>query len=742
MKSDERAAKMSMMLAAPAVLVMLAGCAGGGAQGKSGSVTTTGAARAGDQELDRLQTDLRQVVARARDRVFPALVNITVTTIEYFNGQESKNGSTGSGTLISAEGYVITNQHVVDRGKKFEVTLASRQVVPARLVGEDPLTDLAVLQIDLSKVADPKALVWAEFGDSDEVQTGDTVMAMGSPFSLSRSVTLGIVSNTERVFTSGFGREEMEELQGSKGVTGLFTRWIQHDAAINPGNSGGPLINLKGQIVGVNTLGGSNLAFASPSNLARQVAEALIARGEVVRSYSGISFKHIRDTGYQHGVLVNSVVEHDPAYEAGLRAGDLITAIGYGGAEPEAVTVRFVEELPPLMKRWGDVAVGGEIRVKYERAGTGMEAKVVTRKLEREVGDEAALRLWGFSVEEITPQLAKDLRLEKAADGTYGVLVTGTRSGSPAEQAEPELQWGDVIRRVGDRPVGDLKGLVEAYRAIMANAADREKVPEFLLIQFERQRKDQVTLIKPRPPKKEDPAREVPKAWLGVATQPVVRDLARELGHPEQRGFRVSRIYPGTTAAASELKVGDVILAVNGNKVQPSGMQDAGALQRLIRQQTIDKAATIDVLRKGEDGKFATRQVAVNLERTRLGPEEARRDTNPNFELTVREVTFFDRDDNRWDDDIAGVIVDGAEQLGWAGVAGISGGDLIMRIADRDVKDLDSYRKVMDDLAKEQPERVVFVVLRGTTTLFRYTEPEWKAKTAEEVKQNAAEGKE
>jgi serine protease Do len=690
----------------------------------------------GAPKPEELRDEMRAMVQSARDKVFPALVNISVVTTSFEGGEESKGGSTGSGTIISKQGHVLTNQHVVNDGKKFKITLADRTVVPAKLVGEDPLTDLAILQIDLNELPKGTELAVAEFGDSDLLAIGDTVMAMGSPFALSRSVTLGIVSNTERVFTSGFMREEVEEMQGDAGTTGTFTRWIQHDAAINPGNSGGPLVNLEGKIVGVNTLGGSNMGFASPGNLARQVADAIVKDGEVIRSWIGVSFKNIRDTGYDDGVLVNAVIEGSPAYEAGLRAGDRIVEI-----DGKPITIRFVEEVPPLVKSFADLPVGSQIKVAYVRAGERKDATITTKKLLRERGDRAALRLWGVTIAEITEKLAEVLHLTSRD----GVFVTGVKGGSPGELAEPNIQGGDIITSIGGKPIKTVHDAIAAYKAIMSPDESKDlsatdaaaKIPEFLLIEFDRRGKSQATLIKPRPDKKEDPPRELAKAWLGVATQPVLRDLAREMGHEGQTGHRITRIYPGTLAEKSGLKIGDVIIGIDTDKLSVKGMQDAGALQRKIRTMKVDGDVTVKVLRHASDGKAAPEEIKVTLERTRLSPEEARRDSNKDFELTVRELTFFDRDDNRWEESVQGVIVAGAEQLGWAGASGIRSGDLIQRISvpsdatgtekwSETITELDGYRKVMERLAKEQPSRVIMGILRDNRAMYRYLEPEWK----------------
>ena len=470
------------------------------------------------------------MIELARDRVVPALVNIEVVTMRYWGGKERKGRGVGSGTIISQDGHVLTNQHVSHNGKKFKCTLGDKQEITAELVGEDPLTDLAVLKLNLDELDDPgQPLPTAQFGDSSELQIGDHVMAMGSPWALSRSVTLGIVSNTERVFVGSRGRDDPDDMQLEEGQrTGLFTRWIQHDSAINPGNSGGPLVNLKGEVVGVNELGGGNMGFAIPSNLARTVTGQLIEHGEVPRSWIGLSFKPIEDTGLDHGVLVNSVVEGGPADEAGIRAGDVIIRLA-----GEPITVRFPEEAPPLMKRIADLPIGSTIEVSLDREGTTIDAKVVTEKLQKDRGDEAAFRAWGLTALEITEKMARDRRL----DSTEGILVSGVRNGGPAQLAEPPLGRNDVIRSIDGQPIADLAAFVERYEQIM----DSDPLPEYLLVEFDRRGRNHITLLKPKPDKDEDPPRETAKAWIGIATQPVLKKLAKQLGQPDVRGFRITR---------------------------------------------------------------------------------------------------------------------------------------------------------------------------------------------------------
>lgn len=668
---------------------------------------------AGCQTQPRETAQLSPAIAEARDSVFPALVNIQAITVEYWSGKETKGGSVGSGTIISPEGLVLTNQHVVDNGRSFRVTLADKQEVPATLVGEDPLTDLAVLRIDLSQVMPGTNLHVATLGDSHALRIGDTVLAMGSPFALSRSVTLGIVSNTERVFSSSTGDDLGDQEFDFETASDIFTRWIQHDALINPGNSGGPLVNLRGEVIGVNTRGGSAMGFAVPSDLARDVARQLIENGSVTRSTIGVAIKSIKRSGYSQGVLINSVDKDGPAAKAGLAAGDVLLSLG-----GVPVNAHFAEEIPLVARAIADLPVGSSVGVTYRTKDDAnpRTATIVTERLMRDKGKETGLRLWGFAAREITDRLARARRLDSSA----GAFVLGVRSGGPAQLAEPPIQPGDIIKKINTTPVNTLDDLVGAYQTIAA----MDPLPDWIVVEFDRSGKSQLTLIKPKPDKPDDPPREVPKPWIGVATQPVLRDLAREMGLGNQTGFRVTRVYPGTSAARDGLKVGDVIVALNNDALSPRGMQDSGLFQRRVRQLTLGQSATLRVLRDG-----TPQDLTLELERTRIGPEEALRDRNSDFDLTVRELTFFDRDDNRWEENTSGVVVVVADQAGWASMAGLYPGDLIQRINDTPITDLPTYRAAMELIADQQPERVTFVVLRGGRTQFKFAEPEWKPTT-------------
>lgn len=649
------------------------------------------------------------MIAGARDSVFPALVHIEVQAIEHWAGQEAKMTATGSGTIIDPSGLVLTNAHVTDKGRRFWCTLADKQRVVATLIGEDPWTDLALLQIDTAHVHGFRdGLPSATFGDSGELRTGDLVLAMGSPFALDRTVTLGIVANPDRVFTEG-PSNEVEALQLGWGSqrTGIFTSWIQHDALINPGNSGGPLVNMAGQVIGVNTRGGSGNGFATPSNIAQGVVEQLREHGEVKRSWIGVGFKHLERTGLDHGVFIDSVDADGPAFEAGLRAGDLLVALN-----DEPVTVRFPEEVPGLLARIAAHPVDQSMSISYERQGAANQITLTTQALELDEGESVSLRKWGMTLGEITSYQAKWRNLDSAD----GAMIESTRSGMPAELAEPPLQWGDIVRSINQQPVHSINDVVDIYQSLEADDAR----PDYVLVEFSRGDSELITALRTSMPDTADPPRDLPRAWLGVDTQPVVPELARHLANPDNIGFRITRIYPGTTAAQSDLRVGDVVTAINGEPVMPLAIEQGGMFGREIRQLDVGSRALLSVVR-GD----SSIEITVELERSRTRPEEAKRERNRDFGLTVRAVTFFDRIDERWDENVHGVIVDDVERGGWASAAGIMGGDLIQQIDDHEIARLPDFAEAMEAVAQAQPERVVIRVLRGPRTSFRFVEPEW-----------------
>ena len=301
-----------------------------------------------------------EAVVRVTKLIFPAVVRLDVAQEMYAQGKRTLQRGIGSGVIIDDQGHVLTNYHVAGRTVEIYVTLENKERVPARLIGDDHWTDLAIVQMDMDTIAKKKIpFSHAELGESNTIVTGQDVMAIGTPFGLARTMTLGVVSNNERTFYPD--RMTIDDFE-----TGDFSNWIQMDTPINPGNSGGPLVDLTGKVIGINTRGGGqNLNFAIPIDTAKQVINAILAsatedkKGRVDRSDLGIDLKPLQDleTYYDmdinKGVLVNSVDPNSPAEKAGVKTQDILLKIN-----DTPINVRFPEEVAAARKLIADFPIG------------------------------------------------------------------------------------------------------------------------------------------------------------------------------------------------------------------------------------------------------------------------------------------------------------------------------------------------------------------------------------------------
>ncbi len=408
--------------------------------------------------------------------VTPAVVNITTVTVEkvsdsrgvpdelrermeeFFGGpggpfgprgfrgpqgpgepREHRGGGQGSGVIVSPDGYILTNNHVIDGARTVTITLPDKREFTGKIVGADPKTDLAVVKID------GQNLPTVSWGDATKLQVGEYVLAVGNPFGLNSTVTLGIVS--------ALGR-------GRMGIT-QYEDFIQTDAAINPGNSGGALVNTKGELVGINTAifsqtgGYQGVGFAVPTSMSKPIYESLVKNGKVVRGFLGVSIQDLnKDLAISFGIkdakgaLVSDVKDDSPAGQGGLKQGDIITT--YQGSP--------VEDAVALQRQVTKTSVGTKVTIRVIRDGHAKDLTVTideqpdSTKIAKAETGETEYAFAGVAVQELDRNTAKELGVKGKMQG---VVVTSVEPDSGAEKAG--VMRGDVIREINRQPVKSIK---------------------------------------------------------------------------------------------------------------------------------------------------------------------------------------------------------------------------------------------------------------------------------------------
>ncbi len=643
-------------------------------------------------------------IAAARDAVMPYVVSILTVSQSFQQGEPTLSVASGSGTVIDDAGHVVTNAHVVEKGKAFRVVFANGRELPARLVGQDTLSDLAVLEVLPPK---PEVFKHAQFATADDLQAGDAVLAMGAPWGLSNSMSAGIVNNPRRLLVSLFDDEaDYEDSLGPDLPTGRYYAWIQHDAAIAPGNSGGPLVDMHGRIVGVNARGmvlGGDLAFAIPATDAQRVVDALIKFKRVPRAWVGFRLRSLKDTGFARGVLLNAVDRGSPAEKAGLKAGDLLLSLdGKPVDAPQPV------DIPDLQRQLAQLPIDREITLGIERNGKPLTVKLATAAYPRDAGEEVAYPPFGASMREMTAAMAR----RRGLDFDDGMIVTSLLPGGPAASARPALASGDVIRSVNGQPVHALHDL----KAWMAKPAKVEP----LLIGFVRNGEDLLTTLRPTyGDRQRTPLPELPQAWAGVDVQPVTASLQGAFGASGQ-GFRISRIYPGSPLGTAGAQVGDVITAVGARVLKPLSDDSTDLFDQAIRELEIGQPARVAILHGHDARTLSFTPGAAPTEDSGLKSLAVSR-----LRIQLRELGFYDRVERHLRADQHGVYVATVERGGPGGLAHLRNGDIVLALDGRPTPDLDAFSTALAQALQGHSVSIPFLVVRGAEVRLLYLDRSW-----------------
>ncbi len=422
----------------------------------------------------KLFENLQSLISEASNRVKTSVVHIEVLAKR---GEQRQKGL-GSGLIITPDGQIVTNHHVIDRAQMITVILDDKTKLEAQVLRRDQQTDLALLQVQAGR-----PLPAAQLADSDKVQVGEWVLAIGNPYGFDRTVSFGIVSGKGR-FIPGIDTE-----------VPLLNDFIQTDALIDPGNSGGPLVNLRGEVIGINSVGiGRGQGFTIPSNVVREVITRTEVEGRIQRGWLGIYLQPFTPEMAEYmgqprvrGVLVSDLLNGGPAEVAGLQSGDVLTR--FDGVDLDADTDDSINRFIQMVS---GLEPGTRVSLQVNRRGQTLE-KTLTVGTQPPVDAAEVDTDFGFTAKQITQTLFLEYRLNQRE----GVLVSYVTRGSPAQEAE--LEVGDVIVRVDDTPIRT----IENFRKVLPTLDKRAR----FLLTIKRGQVTRFALVDLAPYRAPNPAR-------------------------------------------------------------------------------------------------------------------------------------------------------------------------------------------------------------------------------------------
>lgn len=619
--------------------------------------------------------NIQQKVNAIAAQIKPTIVKIYAVIPDYQGGKEIKMEVSGSGTIIHPDGFVLTNYHVAGRASYVRCTLSDGEKIDAYYYAGDPLTDLAIV-----KLKDNRKFPYARFGDSSRLKVGDWVIAAGSPYALSQSLTLGIVSNNKLVLPEILSPSEEMEVEGEN--VGSMITWIGHDAPIYAGNSGGPLLNLEGEIVGVNEIK-IGLGGAIPGNIAKRVGEELIKNREITRSWLGIEIQPLLTTSkIKEGVLLSGVLKDSPAEKAGLLAGDIILEIG-----DKKVKVETIEEVPGFNQLTSGLPLDRYTRILLLREGRKMVVFLKPVKRERTYCDTKEIKRLGITARDISAY--EMLKLKR--DSQEGVVVTSVRPGGPAGEAKPPLGEKDVIAEIEGMKIKNIEELEKYLEGIKGDTS--------LIVRFDREREKMLTILALREEKEVEPIPYAKKGWLPLAVQSATDDIREKL-RLDKRGVIITRVF--TEDESFPLKVGDIVVEIEGESLPIRSPADKAVFFERLADYPVGKEIELTIIREGKEQK----------EKVRLFAEPPRREEMAKYKdstlgMTVRELCFDDI--KKLGEEREGVIVEAIEEGSWASLAALGVGDLILEINGQNVKDIEGFKEMLSRSREEKKDIVLFI---------------------------------
>jgi serine protease Do len=418
----------------------------------------------------------------------------------------------------------------------------------------------------------------------------------------------------------------------------------------------------------------------------------------------------LKSSSEPSGALVGGVIADSPAAQSGLQSGDLLLSVNN-----QPVDIRFSVQLPDFNLLTAALPIGQPVPLTVKRGDELISLEITPVEREPYEPRQYEQLHWGITIRDISFMMAKELK-RASRDG---VLVTSVRPGGPAGEARPAILENDVIMEVEGKPVKSVQEFREITEAIIQNQKD----PKPILTGFDRKMDRLITAVKVGLRDLNDPGLEVKKAWLPAEYQVITRDIAELFGRSDMSGFRVTQVYRNSTAEKAGLKVGDLILAVDDETMSASSPEHYEELPAYIRQYAEGDTVSLKILRDGEE-----KQLPVELMRAPKLAREMKKHQDEIFEFTVRDITFFDRAVEQWEEGQIGVLVEQVKPGGWAALGQLAVSDLIIAIDGESMDHVDKVKEKMKSVIESAPTSVVFKVKRGIRILFLELEPKWDAR--------------